>query len=101
MRKRYSNQFKAQVVHEILREEKTIAQIAAEHGIHSNQLSKWKSMALKGLPSLFSDENKKADMDKATHERELQELYAEIGKLTTQFAWQKKIWHRTSLETDV
>ncbi len=90
MRKRYSNQFKAQVVHEILREEKTIAQIAAEHGIHSNQLSKWKSMALKGLPSLFSDENKKADMDKATHERELQELYAEIGKLTTQLAWLKK-----------
>ena len=90
MRKRYSNQFKAQVVHEILREEKTIAQIADEHGIHSNQLSKWKSMALKGLPSLFSDENKKADMDKATHERELQELYAEIGKLTTQLAWLKK-----------
>ena len=90
MRKRYSNQFKAQVVHEILREEKTIAQIAAEHGIHSNQLSKWKSMALKGLPNLFSDENKKADMDKATHERELQELYAEIGKLTTQLAWLKK-----------
>lgn len=90
MKKRYTNAFKAQVVHEILKEERTIAQIAAEHGIHPNQLSKWKALALKGLPSLFADEHKKAGADKAAHERQLQELYAEIGKLSTQLAWLKK-----------
>ena len=90
MRKRYSSTFKAQVVHEVLREERTIGQIAAEHGVHPNQLSKWKMMALNGLPSLFTDERKKVDGDKAVHERELQELYAEIGRLSTQLAWLKK-----------
>ena len=38
MRERYTNQFKAQVVQELLKEEKTLNQLAAEHGIHPNQL---------------------------------------------------------------
>lgn len=40
MKKRahYSANFKAQIVREILKEEKTIPQIAAEHGIHPNLL---------------------------------------------------------------
>ncbi|PHJ39941.1 hypothetical protein P378_00025 [Desulforamulus profundi] len=42
MRKSYSGEFKAKVVLEILKEEKTISQIASEYGIHPNQLLKWK-----------------------------------------------------------
>jgi putative transposase len=38
MRTRYTNQFKAQVVQEILKEEKTLNQLAAEHSVHPNQL---------------------------------------------------------------
>ncbi len=53
MRKHHSAAFKAQVVQDLLREEKTIAQLATEHGIHPNQLSKWKATALRGLPGLF------------------------------------------------
>ena len=34
MRKHYTAAFKAQVVHEVLKEEKTIAQIAAIQGVH-------------------------------------------------------------------
>ncbi|MHB8184425.1 MAG: transposase, partial [Candidatus Desulforudaceae bacterium] len=34
MRKRYPSSFKAQIVLEILKEEKTISQLASEHGIH-------------------------------------------------------------------
>jgi putative transposase len=33
MRKRYSAAFKAQVVIELLKEEKTVNQLAAEHGV--------------------------------------------------------------------
>lgn len=90
MRKRYTNVFKAQVVQELLREEKTIAQMAAEHGVHPNQLSKWKATALKGLPSLFNDEQKAVEAVKAAHEQQVNELYTEIGRLTTQLAWLKK-----------
>jgi len=90
MRKRHTAAFKAQIVQEVLREEKTIAQIAAEYGVHPNQISQWKTLALKGLPTLFQKDNAAQAAEKAAHEQKLQELYAEIGKLTTQVAWLKK-----------
>ncbi len=90
MRKRYSPTEKAQIVLEALQEEKSIAQLAAEHKIHRNQIYKWKVEVLQGLPSLFTNEERKVQTLEAAHERELQELYAEIGRLTTQLAWLKK-----------
>ena len=90
MRKRHSATFKAQVVQEVLKEEKTIAQIASEYGVHPNQISQWKATALKGLPTLFQKDTTAQAAEKAAQEQKLQELYAEIGKLTTQVAWLKK-----------
>ena len=90
MRKRYSATEKAQIVLEALKEEKTIAQIASEHKVHPNQISKWKAEALQGLPTLFTNEERATRLRAAAHERELQELYAEIGRLTTQLGWLKK-----------
>ncbi len=46
MRKRYSAQFKAEIVEETLKEERTIGQIASEQGIHPNQLKRWRVVAL-------------------------------------------------------
>ena len=94
MRKRYSTKKKAQIVLEILKEERSIAQIASEYGIHPNQLYKWKAQTLERLPNLFEDEHKTEKTMQAAHEHELNELYAEIGRLTTQLNWIKKIWHR-------
>ena len=89
-RKHYSAVFKAQVVTQILRDDKTLAQIAAEHGVHPNQLSQWKTTALHGLPTLFErDENAQA-AEKAAQEKQVGELYEQIGRLTTQLSWIKK-----------
>jgi len=90
MRKHYTATFKAQVVQEILKEDKTVAQIASEYSVHPSQLNTWKAMALKGLPTLFSRDQKAADNDRQAHEKQINELYAEIGRLTTQLAWVKK-----------
>ena len=90
MRKKYTARKKAQIVLEILKEERPIAQIASEYGIHPNQLYKWKAQALEGLPNLFEDERKSEKALRAAHEEELKELYAEIGRLTTQLNWLKK-----------
>jgi putative transposase len=90
MRKHYTDAFKAQVVQEILREEKSIAQLASEYGVHPTQLNTWKAIALQGLPGLFSRQHKAADADQAAHEKQITELYAEIGRLTTHVAWLKK-----------
>src|SRR5579885_2722087 len=93
MKKRahYSASCKAKVVREILKEEQTIPQIAAEHGIHPNLLRRWQEIALAGLPSLFSDQEAQAQAAReAERQRKEHELYAEIGRLTTQVAWLKK-----------
>ncbi len=90
MRKHYSPTFKAEVVLEILKEEKTMAQIASERGVHANQLSAWKAEVLKGLPSLFESDHTALRALQDAHARQLQELYAEIGQLTTQVNWLKK-----------
>ena len=70
MRKRYTKEFKAEVVLELLKEEKTISEITAQRGIHSNQLMRWKAVALKGFPSLFGDERKEASANKANQEKQ-------------------------------
>src|SRR5689334_25434665 len=91
MRKQYTAAFKAQLVREVLKEEKPLNQIASEHGVHRNLLAQWRDQALAGLPSLFS---RQAELDQAAreaaHDHHVHELYAEIGKLSTQLAWLKK-----------
>jgi putative transposase len=89
MRKQYPAAFKARVVQELLKEEKTFTQIAAEYEVHPTQLKNWRTVALDGLPSLFEKQDSTAAL-KAAHEQQLTDLYAEIGKLTTQVAWLKK-----------
>ncbi len=91
MRKLHSPAFKAQVTRELLKEEKSISQLAAEYDVHPNQLYRWRDVALTGLPRLFSGQSAQEQAaKKAAHAQQLEELYAEIGKLTTQLTWIKK-----------
>ncbi|HQN44740.1 MAG TPA: transposase [Anaerolineaceae bacterium] len=89
MNKQYTAKQKAQIVLEILKEEKSISQIASEHGIHPNQLYKWKAQALEGLPRVFEDGSKAGKVQQAAH-AQVSELYEQIGRLSTQIAWLKK-----------
>jgi len=89
MRKQYTAAFKARVVQELLKEEKTLAQIASEYEVHPTQLKQWRAVALEGLASLFEKQDSRAALQ-ATHDQQLTDLYAEIGKLTTQVSWLKK-----------
>lgn len=97
MRKRHSPEFKAQVVQELLKEQKTVSQLATEYGIHPNQLYRWREVALAGLPSLFSGRTAEEQAAKdAAHAQEVHELYAQIGELSAQLAWLKKKSGRTA-----
>ena len=89
MRKQYTAAFKARVVQELLKEEKTLAQIASEYEVHPTQLKNWRAVALEGLPSLFEKQASTVALQ-AAHEQQLTDLYAEIAKLTTQVTWFKK-----------
>jgi len=89
-RKQYTKQKKAEIVLELLKEEKTIAQIAAEYEIHPTQLSQWKKTALDGLPDLFERGEKAAQKAEREQLKQVEQLYKEIGYLTTQVRWLKK-----------
>jgi transposase-like protein len=90
MRKHYTPQQKTQIMLEIFKEEKTVAQIASANGVHPNQLYRWKAQVLEGLPGLFTNENKAEQEKQAAQDQRIQDLYAEIGHLTTQLSWLKK-----------
>jgi putative transposase len=95
-RKQHSAAFNAQVVLEALRETKTIAQIASEHQLHPNLVTKWKQEAVAELPSVFERKNTQAHIQEA-QEQKVAQLYEQIGRLTTQLAWLKK---KSGLEPD-
>lgn len=89
-RNRYTPEFKSQIVLEIFKEEKSLSELASHHGIHVNQLRQWKKAVLEQLPQLFTKENKKQDLLISNYEDQIQNLYAEVGKLTTHLSWLKK-----------
>jgi transposase len=80
-RNRYSAEFKAKVAREALKEESTIAEIAARFNIHPNQVSEWKKQALKGLSEVFAG---RPHRDDVSHEAQVKELHAKIGQLTVE-----------------
>lgn len=77
-RRNHSPGFKAKVALEAAKEEKTLAELAQEYGLHVNQISTWKQELLEGMSRLFE---KEGDVRKES-EAEIKELYAKIGELT-------------------
>ena len=89
MKKSYTATFKAQVVLELLKETKPVAQLTSAYGVHATVLRDCKQAALTGLPDVVERHASLTDV-KATYERQLEDLYAEIGRLTTHVNFLKK-----------
>jgi len=89
MKVMHSPEFKAKLVLETLREAKLINQIASEHDINPNMLSRWKTEAVNGLPSIFRKEISEVKL-KAAYEAKIEDLYTQIGRLSTELDWLKK-----------
>ena len=90
-RTHHTAEFKAQVVQELLKEEKTVGHLATEYGVHPNMLYRWREQVVAGLPSLFSEKAAQEFAEKeAEWQQERETLYAEIGRLTTQLTWLEK-----------
>jgi len=80
-RRRYTAEFKKQVVLEALRERDTVQAIAVRHEIHPNQVTTWKRQAVEGLVEVFAGPSRKAASD---YEKTLRDLHAKIGELTVE-----------------
>ena len=89
-RKKYDPKLKTKIVLELLKEEKTVSQLASEHGIHHSVLIRWRDQAINGLPELLSDQNKALVKVRAEYETKIDALYLEVGRLTSDLSWLKK-----------
>ena len=89
-RKHYTPKQKAAIVLEVLREEKRISQIASEYGVHPNLIYKWKKEGLENFHEVYDDHKQEKRVIQERHQKEKENLYAEIGRLTTQVNWLKK-----------
>jgi transposase-like protein len=83
--KKRSGVYKLQLVLESFKENKTIAQIASENGIHPRQILRWKNKLLDEAESIFLDQRvqQKASPDK-------EQLLHIIDQLTIELEFIKK-----------
>ena len=91
-RKQYSPDQKLKIVVEALKEERLMSNIASEYGVHPNVIHRWKKELLEGADKIFniSKDSKAADKEKKQQEETIENLYTQVGRLTTQLDWLKK-----------
>ncbi|UBF30200.1 transposase (plasmid) [Kovacikia minuta CCNUW1] len=77
--KKYTPQFKAKVVLELLRGEKTQSEISRVHGVHRSVLTRWQNEFIERSPSVFGEDG--ADLEVEARIAELEQM---VGKLTMQ-----------------
>lgn len=79
-RTRHNAAFKAKVALAAIREQETIPQLARRHGVHANQIYKWKKDFLERSATVFEHP---AEAAAGSPERE-KELLEKIGELTVE-----------------
>ena len=78
-RKKHNPAFKAKVALAAVKEERTIAELASEFGVHPNQIYNWKKQLLDGAVSVF--EGGGAAAEGTVSEAQVDFLYRQIGQL--------------------
>src|SRR5450432_2640446 len=86
-RKRYSAEYKAKLALEVVKGNRTLAEIASEAQVHPNLLMQWKRQLLDSLPTVFADKRVK---DNKEQEALTDQLYQQIGQLKVELDWLKK-----------
>jgi transposase-like protein len=83
-RRQFSSEFKIKVILEVLREDRTLGEIAAAHQINPNQLATWKREFLERLPVVFDEPKAAKARQRAEREAaaEKDRLLKTIGQLT-------------------
>ena len=86
-RRTFSDKFKAKIALEAVCGVKTLAQLAAEHQVHPNQISKWRKILVSQASELFTAEKSSSAR---TEEEITAPLYEEIGRLKMDVRWLEK-----------
>ena len=90
-RRKYLPELKAKVALEALREESTMAELAARYDVHPNLIANWKRKAREQVLTSFSERKERQE---ASREAELKELRAKIGELVIERDFLSKAFGR-------
>ena len=91
-RRNFSAKFKSDLVIKLLKGEKDLNTLATENNIQPNLLRNWKKESLNNASAVFDDKYEENLKDKLDEEGREKEEYAEnVGQLTMQVDWLKKI----------
>jgi len=84
IKRKFTSEFKVKVVLELLREERTLGEIAAIYEINPNQLTTWRREFLERAPGVFDTSKAVKERQKAEQEasKEKDRLLKTIGQLT-------------------
>jgi transposase-like protein len=83
----YSADFKAKLALEVIKGNRTLAEIASDAQVHPNLLTQWKRQLLESLPTVFSDKRARENKEQ---EALTDQLYQQIGQLKVELDWLKK-----------
>ena len=90
-RRKYPPELKARVALEALREESTMAELAARYDVHPNLIANWKRKAREQVLGGFSE---KRERQEASREAEVKERRAKIGELVIERDFLSKAFGR-------
>lgn len=77
---------KAKIALAAVRGDRTLSQLASQHGVHGTQVSAWKRKLLSEAVELFEDGRKRSKKEEVSED----ELYEQIGRLKMELEWLKK-----------
>lgn len=89
MRKKFDEEFKAQVALEAIKEEMTLTELAEKYEVHPNQISAWKKQLVARSSELFVRKNKKNEEFNRL-KKEKQELFRQLGESNYEKEFLKK-----------
>lgn len=84
-RRRFSPEFKVQVVLELLRGDASQAELCRRHNLASDLISKWRKQFLEQAPQIFSNDSACKE-----HLERIQYLEQLVGRLTLELELSKK-----------
>jgi len=78
-RRQFTPEFKARVALAAMKEDRTLAELASEYGVHASQIAVWKKELKDSAVAVFA--GKRELLNEESIEKERKPLYEQIGRL--------------------
>lgn len=90
-RRKFTNEFKAEVALEAIKEKLTMVELAMKYKVNPVQIKAWKKEFLDNKAIVFGSEgSSKTKREKEELNKQEQELFEQIGRLKMENEWLKK-----------